>query len=73
MVMDTVEHIDEPFFGINVVVLACGEEGVDLITGRAASGVKLAGTSYRLYYGTSEVVIALPNRKRKQASKDVTR
>jgi len=44
-----------------------------LITGRAASGVKLAGTSYRLYYGTSEVVIALPNRKRKQPSMDVTR
>lgn len=29
MVVDTVEHIDEPFFGINVVMFASGEEGVD--------------------------------------------
>jgi hypothetical protein len=31
----------------------------NLITGYTASGVKLAGILYGLFYGTSEIVIAL--------------
>lgn len=38
----------------------------DLITGCAASGVKLARTSRRLYSGTSENDIVLQNGNRKQ-------
>ena len=45
----------------------------DLITDYTAFGVKPAGMQYRVLYGTREVAIALPNRKRKQAQRDVAR
>lgn len=45
----------------------------NLITGGATSGVKRAGLHYRLFYGTSEVAIVLPNRERKQSPTDDAR
>jgi hypothetical protein len=38
-----------------------------------ASGVKVAGMQYWLFYGTSEILIVLSNYKRKQMQWDVAR
>ncbi len=43
----------------------------NLITGYLTSGVKLAGLFYWVFYGTSELIIVLKNRKRNQTPKDV--
>lgn len=43
----------------------CGRRPED--TGHTASGVKLAGTQYRPFQGTSELYTVRPNRERKPA------
>ncbi|WP_158860620.1 hypothetical protein, partial [Lunatibacter salilacus] len=43
----------------------CGRRPED--TGHTASGVKLAGTQYRPFQGTSELHAVRPNRERKPA------